>query len=374
MSLSKKPERNATRSSPSKSVTISDIVITVPPAEPSEMSDIEETFEVEAVAGIKKNFRKKTVEVYIKWKGQPRSKSSWEDLDGANCEELLEPFKKGIKRLKGQIKLDPDSEDETEEPLEKDTYEVEDVIGVMWDFDYGGIMYYIKWKGWENKWNNWEPEDNVSCPVFTDFFQESADFLRDKYGKKKRPPKRRFTPETSTSAPSAGTVTPEVSDSDDDEPVSRRPGPKSAKKAGPKSKTAAPGPASSKRPGPKSVTSKPGPKSVTSRPGPKSATSKPGPMSKKAGPKSRTNGSSKSKHFSDSDDDSDKESSEKVSNGSSKRTKSDDSDEESVSSTNKRPGPKSRVGPASSKPGPMSKKKPGPRSKVGGGDDESDSD
>lgn len=197
------------------------------------MSDTEEeTFEVEAVAGIKMNFRKKIVEIYVEWKGQERNQSSWEDLDGANCEVLLKPFKKGIKRLRGQVKphdsfLDI-SQEEEEEPLEKDLYEVEDVVGVMWDFDYDGIMYYIKWKGWENKWNNWEPEHNVTCPVFTDFFKESADFLRNKYGEKKKAPKR------------VNFIDP------DSKEIFKRP--KSVKKAGPKSKTVhRPGPATSKK-------------------------------------------------------------------------------------------------------------------------------
>ena len=338
------------------------------------MSDIEETFEVEAVAGIKKNFRKKTVEVYIKWKGQPRSASSWEDLDNANCEELLKPFKKGIKRLKGQIKLDPDEDNETEDPLDTGIYEVEDVIGVMFDFAHPGIMYYIKWKDWDNKYNNWEPEENVDCPIFTDFFEEAADFLREKYeikrSKKRTPAKRRFEPEPKpkSSSRTARAVTPEVSGSDDDEPLSKRPGPKSAK-AGPKSKTK-PGPVSAKKPGPAS-TKKPGPASAT-KPGPMSA-KKPGPLSaQKAGPKSKANGD-KAKTFSDSDSDNESKVS-KVSNSNGSKKEKDDSDDESVSSTNKRPGPKSRVGPASAtKPGPMSKKKAGPKSKVGG-DDGSDSD
>lgn len=142
---------------------------------------------VEEIAGIKKNFQKQTVDVYIKLKYQPRNEFIWEDLNGLiDCEKLLEPFEKGIKRLNGESELETDLEIESEEPLEKNIHEVEDVIGVMWNFDYDGIMYYIQWKGWDEEWNKWELKENVTCPVFTDFFQESADFLMKKYEKKKQ--------------------------------------------------------------------------------------------------------------------------------------------------------------------------------------------
>lgn len=322
--------------------------------------DDDEAWDAEHILGVKKNLRKKTVELLVKWKGKPNSKNNWETIASVNglTEDMTEPFDEAIETLKKNKRTDLDEEVEDKE-MGQDEYVVEDILGIQWNADYRRLEYYIKWEGWDNQYNNWEPESNCDCDDLIAPFRSSADHLKSTYGPKNAGRKR--------AGPKSRTVKPASDIESDDEPVEK-------KRPGPKSKTVA-----SKRPGPKSRTeAKPEP---AKRPGPKSRTSAPGPASsKKPGPKSRTIKADSDdeeekkvtrKSDSDSDDDAGGDK-----NGNSRFKKLSDSDEENDSDrastppAKKRPGPKSRT----SAPGPASKKKPGPRSRTAKDDDGDDSD
>ena len=41
-------------------------------------------------------------------------------------------------------------------------YEVEKILGKR--IENGSLQYFIKWKGYDESWNTWEPDDNLECP------------------------------------------------------------------------------------------------------------------------------------------------------------------------------------------------------------------
>ena len=363
-------------------------------------------WEVDAILGVKKNLRKKKIEALVKWKGARNDKNSWEQMDQITAPDYLKPFKETIAYLEGKLKLELEEGEPEEKNMESDEYEVEDVIGIQWSLDNRQLEYFIKWKGWDNSFNNWEPEENMSAPDLLKPYEKSAEFLSGKHapkGRRGRKPgfssikkKPKYADSDDEDDDYKAKKESDDDDSDDGRKGKKKPGPRSktAKKPGPKSKTASkPGPASSKKPGPASKTSsKPGPASAK-KAGPASRTS--GPASKtRAGPRSRTteNGS-KSDSEDDNKSDSDDVRSSKKRNGNGKKAASDEdsdagsarkrrSDAESDEEipAKKKPGPASRTssskpGPASAKrPGPASRTKAGPKSRVGGGNSEEDSD
>jgi len=342
-----------------------------------------EDWEVEKIYGVKRNLRKKKVECLIKWKGKPASKNSWEELDRVPSDkrDLLEAFDEAIERLNENKRSFDDEDDFEDKEMEQDEYVVEDLLGIQWSLENKRVEYFIKWDGWDNSYNNWEPEENMYCPDMIKFFRDSANHLNKTFGgsSAKKPPR---------SGPKSKRQASDSENTDDDSPPPK-------KRAGPKSRTSGsaptpssskPGPASSKRPGPKSMTvvsndsddedEAPTP---AKRPGPKSKTlsvRKPGPASKsrsyaesddeddthKVTSSSSVNNNNNKK--TDSDDEDDKGSYTNGNNGNKKGSGSSDEEEEVV----KKPGPKSRT----LKPGPASKRKPGPKSKTSYYDDNSD--
>lgn len=341
--------------------------------------DDNEDWEVEKILGVKRNLRKKKVECLIKWKSKPNNKNSWEELDRipADKRDLLDPFDDAIDRLQANRRSLDDEEFEEKE-MEQDEYVVEDILGIQWSLENARLEFFIKWDGWDNSYNNWEPEENLSCPELQEFFIHAGNHLKEMYCNSLTPSRGRAAPKSRKYA---------SSESEDDEPSPpKRPGPKSktklepAKRAGPKSKTSTsaikPLASDSEDDAPKA---KPGPKSKTaSKPGPAS-TKRPGPASKRPGP------ASVKKSYVDSDEDDNTPAKRKAAdssddemtnsrngNGNSKRKGSVSSGSDDEEPVVRRPGPKSAV--RSDKPGPASKKMVGPKSKKTYADSGDDSD
>ena len=328
----------------------------------------DEAWKVEQLLGVKKNLRKKSVEVMIKWQGKPHSKNNWEEVDSQDIPaRLMEPFEDSIAALRRNKRTDTDEEVEDKE-MGKDEYVVEDVLGIQWNPDNKQLEYYIKWEGWDNQFNNWEPEVNCTCDELIEPFSDLADFLKSTFGKSSGGGRKRGAPKSRSRVSD--------DDSDDETPAKKRPGPKSktisTKKPGPRSRTETSAKSSepTKRPGPKSRTLS------SSTPGPASS-KRPGPKSRTSAPKEE---SDDEKRVSTRKSDSESEGGGDDKNGNSSKYKNlSDSDEaansdreNSPAPVKKRPGPKSRT---SSTPGPASsKKKPGPRSRTVNNDTDDDSD
>ena len=60
----------------------------------------------------------------------------------------------------------------------QDKYVVEDVLGIQWDPENRALEHYIRWEGWDNQFNNWEPESNCDCDDLIDPFSKATDHLK----------------------------------------------------------------------------------------------------------------------------------------------------------------------------------------------------
>nr|CAB3228082.1 chromobox protein homolog 1-like [Phallusia mammillata] len=90
-----------------------------------------------------------------------------------------------------------DSELEVENDLEQegDEYEVERVVDKK--IVKGKIQYLIKWKGFSDSDNTWEPDDNLDCPdLIADFENKASKDKKPKDGAKVDDKKRKLTEKT----------------------------------------------------------------------------------------------------------------------------------------------------------------------------------
>lgn len=70
------------------------------------------------------------------------------------------------------LELDFYAEEESNDEEQNEEYEVEKIIQKSLS-DIGEIIYFVKWKGWSNMHNTWEPLDNLEgCKLLIDEFEE----------------------------------------------------------------------------------------------------------------------------------------------------------------------------------------------------------
>ncbi|KAI3957601.1 hypothetical protein MKW92_027765 [Papaver armeniacum] len=92
-------------------------------------------YEIEDVR--KKRVHKGKTQYLIKWLGWPESDNTWEPIENLQaCLDVIAEFDKGL-------------------------YEIEDVIAKR--VRKGQTMYLIKWLGWPEEYNTWEPIENLKA-------------------------------------------------------------------------------------------------------------------------------------------------------------------------------------------------------------------
>jgi hypothetical protein len=52
-------------------------------------------------------------------------------------------------------------------------YEVESILGKRFAKSHRRFEYFIKWAGYDDSYNTWEPKENLNCPVLLQSFEES---------------------------------------------------------------------------------------------------------------------------------------------------------------------------------------------------------
>ncbi|KAI9197526.1 uncharacterized protein BJ171DRAFT_222270 [Polychytrium aggregatum] len=90
------------------------------------------------------------------------------------------------------------AEPASERSEDEDGYEVEAILDEKKD-KHGRTLYYIKWKGWDESWNEWIPHEDTSCPELIAEFRRSKLKKRKKEKKLKsedsQTPRKRRTPD-----------------------------------------------------------------------------------------------------------------------------------------------------------------------------------
>jgi len=90
----------------------------------------------------------------IRWKGYGANDDTWEPEVSLSCPDVVKKFLDGKKNAKKGKKAAVVPEEEN--------YEVEKVVDDK--TEKGKKFYLVKWKGYSDADNTWEPESSLSCP------------------------------------------------------------------------------------------------------------------------------------------------------------------------------------------------------------------
>lgn len=141
-------------------------------------------YEVEEVLDVAVKKGKK--EFLIKWKGYDTSESSWEPEKNLSCKHLIEAFyeksgKSGDEGKKAETdgsKLKQAAKAKGQKNKENDTspveYEVDKIVDMKTD-KKGKKEFRIRWKGYGEDQDTWEPENMLSCKDLIDAFMASKE-------------------------------------------------------------------------------------------------------------------------------------------------------------------------------------------------------
>merc|ERR1712156_1086653 len=113
----------------------------------------QDEYEVESIVD-KKILKNGKIKYLVKWKGWDEEDNTWEIESNINSRKLIDEYNKN------NPSISEGEESEEEESTDED-YEVEAIVDKR--KRRGKIQYLVKWKGWDEKDNSWEVEDNLDC-------------------------------------------------------------------------------------------------------------------------------------------------------------------------------------------------------------------
>lgn len=87
---------------------------------------------------------------------------TWEPVGSLSCPDKIQDYE--------------DSKDDGDEQ-----YDVEKIMGEK--IEFGKRFFLVKWKGWAEKDNSWEPEESIECFDLVDIFRDSCRSVKPKASK-----------------------------------------------------------------------------------------------------------------------------------------------------------------------------------------------
>lgn len=152
---------------------------------------------VESIAGVRADITTCTtgnlqIEALVKWKGLPFKSASWIPLvqvPHCNALDYYRPMIEKISRFNQQRRRSRGGRGSSQNA--DGTYNVEDVLGILYDAESKLIFYLIKWTGYALNKSSWEPEQHVtSCPLLIEPLSPTIEYMKETFVKRKREVKK----------------------------------------------------------------------------------------------------------------------------------------------------------------------------------------
>ncbi|XP_054288379.1 chromobox protein homolog 1-like isoform X1 [Macrosteles quadrilineatus] len=154
--------------------------------------DSEASYEVEKIIDCRTIQGKR--EYLVRWKGYSRGDDTWEEESDLNCNDLLQKFRSEKPQTKKRPSKSPvkATAPKKTKKVEKD-YEVEEIVGLR--MKKGKKEFKIRWKGYKESDDSWEPENHLSCQdLINKYLEEHGSETQPE--EKKTPSKKTATKKT----------------------------------------------------------------------------------------------------------------------------------------------------------------------------------
>ena len=136
----------------SKSISVRQLLDAQPQCNNLLPLEDEQEYAIEKIVGKRTN-RHGKIEYLVKWRGYPDTEDTWEPKVQLVCPELIEKY---------------------ENPLEdEEEYSIERIIGKRTN-RHGKIEYLVKWRGYPDTEDTWEPKANMDCPDLIEEFENHS--------------------------------------------------------------------------------------------------------------------------------------------------------------------------------------------------------
>lgn len=125
-----------------------------------------DTYDVEKIIDHRR--LKGTIFYRIRWKNYSSKDDTWQSKESLNCNDLLKEYHDDLNKTileREEAKLVAKTEAKNGE------YEVEAILDSK--LIKGKTKYLIRWKGWDESDDTWEPEETLNCPELIKKFKKN---------------------------------------------------------------------------------------------------------------------------------------------------------------------------------------------------------
>lgn len=126
---------------------------------------------------------KGTVYYRVRWENYSAKDDTWQPKESLSCNDLLKEYHESLndtilKREEAKLKA------KTQAKQSNNEYEVEAILDSK--SVKGKTKYLIRWKGWDESDDTWEPEDTLNCPDLIRAFKKKGKTASKKAAKGKK--------------------------------------------------------------------------------------------------------------------------------------------------------------------------------------------